>query len=468
MTRRRGLAAAGGLTVAGSVAALAVATAGTAVGVALFQLPSAQAAESAFYTDPTTQAARWVAANPNDSKTPVIRDRIASVPQGRWFTQFNPSTVRAEVDGYAAAATTAGKIPIVVVYNIPNRDCSGASAGGAPDHASYRQWIDQVAAGLTGRAASVILEPDVLSLMSNCLNASQQAEVKASMAYAGKKLKAASTQVKVYFDAGHSNWLSPADMASRLVGADIANSANGISTNVSNYRSTADEVAYAKAVLAATGASSLRAVIDTSRNGNGPLGNEWCDPAGRAIGTASTNVTSDAQIDAFLWIKPPGEADGCIAGAGQFVPQRAFDLANAAPVSPPVSPSSPSLSPSPSSSPSSVPSSPSSGAACRVLMTMNVWSTGFTANLTITNLGPAVTSWVVTLTLASGVNITQVWNAGQVTQTGRDITIPNSSFNGSVPTNGSFSLGFNASYSGTLPNPPITNIRFNGAVCSTA
>jgi endoglucanase len=462
MTRRRGLTAAGRLTAAGSLAALAVATAGTAVGVELFQASAAQAAESAFYIDPATQAARWVAANPNDPKTPVIRDRIASVPQGRWFTQFNPNTVRAEVDGYAAAATTAGKIPIMVVYNIPNRDCSGASAGGAPDHASYRQWIDQVAAGLTGRAASVILEPDVLSLMSNCLDPSQQAEVKASMAYAGKKLKAASAQVKVYFDAGHSNWLSPAEMASRLVGADIANSANGISTNVSNYRSTSDEVAYAKAVLAATGASNLRAVVDTSRNGNGPLGDEWCDPAGRAIGTASTNVTGDAQVDAFLWVKLPGEADGCIAGAGQFVPQRAFDLANAAPA-PSGSPSS-SISPSASSSPSS----PSSGSACRVSLSTNVWSTGFTANLTITNLGAAVTSWVVTLTLGGGVNITQAWNVGTVTRTGQEITIPNASFNGNVTTNASIVVGFNASYSGMLPNPLITNVRFNGAPCVTA
>jgi hypothetical protein len=37
-----------------------------------------------------------------------------------------------------------------------------------------------------------------------------------------------------------------------------------------------------------------------------------------------------------------------------------------------------------------------------------------------------------------------------------------------VPTNASISIGFNGSYTGTLPNPPITNIRFNGALCATA
>ncbi|PZF82877.1 glycoside hydrolase family 6 protein, partial [Micromonospora deserti] len=315
---------------AAAAAAAATLTAATTVLFGLVRAPAAVAADSAFYVDPATAAAAWVAANPGDPRAAVIRDRIATVPQGRWFTRTNTSTVRAEVDALVGAAAAAGKVPILVVYNIPNRDCSGASTGGAPDHASYRQWIDQVAAGLAGRPATVILEPDVLPLMTSCQNASQQAETMASMAYAGKKLKSASTAAKVYFDTGHSAWLSPGEAAARLTGADIANSADGISLNVSNYRRTADEITYAKAVIAATGVSRLKAVIDTSRNGNGPNGSQWCDPAGRAIGTPSTTATGDPAIDAFLWIKLPGEADGCIAPAGQFVPQRAYDLAVAA------------------------------------------------------------------------------------------------------------------------------------------
>jgi endoglucanase len=320
MSRRRTLLA----IVTGVAAAAAAAT-------ALVLAPvTAQAADSVFYVDPDTNAARWVAANPNDSRMPVIRDRIASVPQGRWLTQNNTSTVAGEVSAFTSAAAAAGKIPILVVYNIPNRDCSGASAGGMPNHAAYRAWIDQVSLGLGGRPATIILEPDVLPIMTNCQSASQQAETRASMAYAGKKLKEGSSQARVYFDIGHSAWLSAGEAANRLVAADIANSADGISVNVSNYRFTSTEIAYAKAIISATGISRLQAVIDTSRNGNGPLGSEWCDPAGRAIGTPSTNQTGDAKIDALLWIKLPGEADGCIAGAGQFVPQRAYDLAIAA------------------------------------------------------------------------------------------------------------------------------------------
>ncbi|MBO4273247.1 endoglucanase, partial [Microbispora triticiradicis] len=336
MSRRRPLTA----------AILAAATT-AAVGAAVVTSTAAQAADSVFYVDPTTSAAKWVAANPNDSKAAVIRDRIAAVPQGRWFASYNPSAVRSQVDAYVGAAAAAGKIPIMVVYEMPNRDCGGASAGGAPDHASYRAWIDQVAAGLGGRPAYIILEPDALAIMPNCMNSSQQAEVQASMAYAGKKFKATSSQVKVYFDAGNEAWVGASDMANRLRGADIANSADGISLNVSNYRSTSPTVSYAKNVIGATGLSWLKAVIDTSRNGNGPVGSEWCDPAGRATGTWSTTNTGDSAIAAYLWVKPPGESDGCIAPAGQFVPQRAYDLAIAAPYTPPQSPSaSPTRSPS--------------------------------------------------------------------------------------------------------------------------
>jgi endoglucanase len=317
------------------LAVVAGAAVTAAAGAVVLLAPvSAQAAESVFYVDPQTQAARWVAQNTTDSRMPVIRDRIANVPQGRWFTQRNTSTVASEVSAFTSAAAAAGKTPILVVYNIPNRDCGGASGGGMPDHPSYRAWIDQVATGLGGRPATIILEPDVLPLMTSCQTAPQQAETRASMAYAGKRLKQGSSQARVYFDIGHSAWLSPSEAAARAVAADIANSADGISTNVSNYRTTSAEVSYAKAVINATGISRLQAVIDTSRNGNGPLGDEWCDPAGRAIGTPSTTETGDAKIDAFLWVKLPGEADGCIAAAGQFVPQRAYDLAIAAPTPP--------------------------------------------------------------------------------------------------------------------------------------
>ncbi|WP_338058209.1 glycoside hydrolase family 6 protein [Streptomyces avicenniae] len=115
-------------------------------------------------------------------------------------------------------------------------------------------------------------------------------------------------------------------MAARLRAAGAREGADGIFTNVANFRATADETAYAKAVLAALG-GGLHAVIDTSRNGNGPVGEEWCDPAGRRLGQRPTTDTGDAAIGAYLWVKPPGEADGCAAAPGVFSPDLAYGLA---------------------------------------------------------------------------------------------------------------------------------------------
>jgi endoglucanase len=310
--RRSGaaMAAAGAAGVLAAAATLAV------------WLPAApaHAQQPTFWVNPDTQAAQWVAQNPSDPRAALIQDRIASVPAGTWFTQYNPATVQAQVDAVVGAAAAAGQIPILVVYNIPNRDCGGASGGGAPGHAEYRSWIDQVAAGLAGRPAYLVLEPDVLPLMSSCMSGSQQAQVQASMAYAGQALKAASSQARVYFDIGHSNWLGAGDAANRLTGAQVSASADGIATNTSNYRTTSAEIGFASSVLDAIGDSSLNAVIDTSRNGNGPLGSEWCDPPGRAVGPEPTTATGNSRIDAFLWVKLPGEADGCAGPAGQFLP----------------------------------------------------------------------------------------------------------------------------------------------------
>ncbi|MBM7092108.1 glycoside hydrolase family 6 protein, partial [Streptomyces sp. S12] len=69
-------------------------------------------------------------------------------------------------------------------------------------------------------------------------------------------------------------------------------------------------------------------VIDTSRNGAGaPADGEWCDPAGRKLGRAPTLDTGEARIDAYLWVKLPGESDGCKGAPGTFTPSYAYDLA---------------------------------------------------------------------------------------------------------------------------------------------
>lgn len=151
------------------------------------------------------------------------------------------------------------------------------------------------------------------------------------MARAGRVLKAANPRARVYYDAYHSDWNPAATQAALLkqAGAASAASSDGIFTNVSNFHRTSAEIAYAREVLSALGGpASLGAVIDTSRNGNGaPADGEWCDPSGRRIGQVPTLNTGEARIDAYLWVKLPGESDGCKGTPGTFSPSYAYDLA---------------------------------------------------------------------------------------------------------------------------------------------
>jgi endoglucanase len=272
---------------------------------------------------------QWVSAHRSDSREPLIASRIASRPQAVWFSTYRPTTVTADVRRVTAAAASAGKVPVLVAYQLPNRDCGGASAGGAPDLASYDVWAKRFAAGLGSGEVIVILEPDSVALTS-CLSASELSGRYASLARAGAAIHAADPRSRVYFDAGHSNWNSAAEQTARLRKAGVLTSSDGIFTNVSNFQRTSAEITYAKAILGALG-HGLHAVIDTGRNGNGaPAGGEWCDPSGRAIGTAPTTATGDSAIDAFLWVKPPGETDGCAAPAGTFSPDYAVGLAKGA------------------------------------------------------------------------------------------------------------------------------------------
>src|SRR6185369_11398316 len=191
--------------------------------------------------------------------------------------------------------------------------------------------------------------------LQTCLSGSQVTERDNAIAQAVTTIKQADPNAKVYLDAGHSAWNSAGDQANRLVAAGVRN-ADGFYSNVSNFRTTADEVNFGRNVLNAIGGSNLHQVIDVSRNGRGPNGSEWCDPAGRGTGVAPTTNTGEATVDALVWAKPPGEADGCAAAAGTFVPDLAFQLAqNGVVTSPP--PSNPaSNSPSPSRSASASPS----------------------------------------------------------------------------------------------------------------
>ena len=286
------------------------------------------------YVDPTGAAADQVRAWESQGRTAdaaVIR-RIADRPTATWFADAAPGfDTRAR--RLVADAKRAGKLPILTFYHIPNRDCSGHSAGGAPDAAAYRQWISSLAAALRGHRAVVVLEPDAVAQgVRGCLSDRAAAERYALLTYAVRMLRAI-PGVLVYLDAGNPSWIRPAQMSAALRRAGVLR-ANGFALNVANFETTAKNIRYGTTLSRKLAGAHF--VIDTSRNGNGPVrvgagDGHWCNPPGRKLGEAPTTTTGHALVDAFLWVKRPGESDGaCPPGAppaGQWWPEYALQLA---------------------------------------------------------------------------------------------------------------------------------------------
>jgi len=92
------------------------------------------------------------------------------------------------------------------------------------------------------------------------------------------------------------------------------------------------------------------------------------------------------------------------------------------------------------------------------------WPGGFQAQVDVTNLGDALTSWNVGWDFGnSSQTITQIWNANK-TQSGVHVNATSLSYNGTVATNGAVSFGFTGNWSGA--NPAGTGFSLNGTACT--
>lgn len=225
----------------------------------------------------------------------------------------------------------------------------------------------------------LIVEPDSLpNLASNmamhhCGNPATVAAYKQGIAYAVGQLVAKAPKVTLYIDAAHGGWLGWENnleaFMTVLKDMDMPlASVRGFSTNVANYQPLGkmcpwapdqgyrngyclqgkhaddeccsdpcklesqwnpgnNELNYAQALTKAAQGSlgfDAKVVIDTGRNGVGDMRQDcsnWCNPRGAGAGRASTTETADSSlIDAYFWLKTPGESDGCsqeLPGGGQ-------------------------------------------------------------------------------------------------------------------------------------------------------
>lgn len=360
----------------------------------------------------------WDYKNP---KSGVGLSVISSQPHALWLGNWTGGADDRAASNYVYGALMANQVPVLVLYNLPYRDCGQASTGGASDYGVYASWIGDVASGIAdgvNRATSVskgkvdqtvpimvMLEPDSIGLIPTDANdptngkkcwtnkggpkgprvrmfdpvdrfaaISSAVWVLASAAYSAPvcNMRTDSTntpyrpyecpsfrsRVKVYLDGGNSGWQGgwPDVMAKRMVTAGIS-AAQGFFTNPSNYQKTSDEIGFGYNLL--TNLSGLLAddlygcdggttcappmktqVIDVSRNGKGPGSFSktadgspyqpngwpyWCDNQQARLGQHPTlyadNYVAEVSpkgavsfVDGLLWLKPPGETDGCWGG----------------------------------------------------------------------------------------------------------------------------------------------------------
>ena len=286
-------------------------------------------AGSTFWVNPSSNAKQtadaWRLTRPAEA---TQMDKVASSAVARWIGNWN-TNVQSDVDAATTTMTGAGALPLFVAYNIPQRDCGGLSGSSTTTADGYKNWITAFANGIGTRRAAVILEPDALAAM-DCLNATDQ-QLRVDLLKFAVQTFAAKGSITIYLDAGHPGWRSASTMASRLINAGVS-MAQGFSLNVSNFLFTSDNVSYGTQISSLVGGKHF--VVDTGRNGLGPTADaQWCNPDGRALGTRSTTSTGNALVDAFLWIKTPGESDGACNGApaaGTWMPDYALGMAQRA------------------------------------------------------------------------------------------------------------------------------------------
>jgi cellulose 1,4-beta-cellobiosidase len=262
---------------------------------------------------------------------------------------------------------------ICCTYNA-DRTCdynaSGSCEEGIQEYKS--EYVDPMYAVLQKYQNDVeivlIIEPDSLpNLATNlsdyhCGNSATQASYKKGIEYTINKFK--DLNVTMYLDAAHGGWLGWEDNIVAFVNLlsgmqfDI-HSLRGFSTNVANYQplgkmcpwdgsatrndyclpdrhNQSNECCYDPChlenqwngsnnemnfVQLLTKVSQNRMgytphnVVDTGRNGNEDMRQDcanWCNIRNAGVGRRPTTDTGYPEmIDAFFWLKTPGESDGC-------------------------------------------------------------------------------------------------------------------------------------------------------------
>jgi cellulose 1,4-beta-cellobiosidase len=303
-----------------------------------------------FFLNPEYVAEVEAAAKAAPTDAEAIR-KVKSYPTALWLDSIAQVANIPKWLGQAKQQQQASGKPTLsmfVVYDLPNRDCASRASAGelkvAENGASrYRkEFIDPIAKAFAAHPdlpIVAIIEPDSLGNLSTNMNVPACAEAKSAymegVAYAIQKLGL--PNVSLYLDAAHAGWLGWDNNRENAVKvwkqvlkmAGGVDSIRGFATNISNYTHLTNrdgaaleptdpcynELVYIKKLyftLKDHGIKDKGFIIDTSRNGKGQIrkvwGN-WCNVQGAGLGERPQAAPTQF-VDAYFWVKPPGESDG--------------------------------------------------------------------------------------------------------------------------------------------------------------
>jgi len=213
------------------------------------------------------QVHRWMYENKYSDPVRVDLFRIlASRPSCVWLGDWtpNPRSTAKDIADHAKANSALFQI---VLYNIPNRDAGGFSAGGSGSREEYLAWLREVASGLANAEGIIIVEPDALA-HSHGFDAPRKESRLSLLRDTAVLLKKKCKNALVYLDSGHPDWLTVPTATELLLKAGIRH-VDGISLNVANAQPTEDCYRYGMQILSVI-SSTHGILIDTSRNGAGP------------------------------------------------------------------------------------------------------------------------------------------------------------------------------------------------------
>jgi endoglucanase len=238
----------------------------------------------------------------------LIRSMITT-PTGVWVESGSAAQAERQVRRVTHRAAAKKTVPLLVLYNIPFRDCAQYSAGGATSVAEYKAWIDGVVRGIGRRAAVIALEPDGLGIIpwyttvDGTLEWCQPPEADPATAaadrfemlnYAVDRLTAL-PNTWVYLDGTHSAWLNVGDITDRLLKAGVGE-ADGFFLNASNYQWTQNLEQYGTWI-----SSCIAYVTEVNPGDFSSCGNQYWSrgPANDWTGVAldPTKIWSDTATD---------------------------------------------------------------------------------------------------------------------------------------------------------------------------